>query len=112
MAAAGGDGGSQEMLIVMDSQGGMRMLEAAGWSLPALSAEFGASAVYKIQRRTGTVRVEGLAGSQRCLLQKQINPVRLSDLPGMAPTIYPTMLQLPSLALACSNDRAPQVRNS
>ena len=56
--------------IVIDRQGGMRMVDPAGWTLPALSAEFGASSVFKVERQGGAVRVEGLSGSERCLLQR------------------------------------------
>ena len=68
--AANGDGSLQDMAILIDRQGGMRMLDPSGWSLPALSAEFGATAVYKVERRGTSVRVEGWDGSQRCLIQR------------------------------------------
>ena len=68
IAMAGGE--SQSHAIVIDRLGGMRMLDGSGWALPALSAEFGATSVFRVERRAGTVRVEGLAGSERCLLQK------------------------------------------
>jgi hypothetical protein len=74
VAVAGSHYGSGDVAILLDRQGGMRMLDPAGWSLPALSAEFGASAVYKVERRSGTVRVEGWGGSQRCLIQRQVTP--------------------------------------
>jgi len=65
-----GDANSGNTAIVIDRQGGMRILDSAGWSLPAMSAEFGAVSVFKVERRAGTVRVEGLCGSERCLLQR------------------------------------------
>lgn len=58
-----------DTLVVLDRQGGFRMLEPTGWSLPALAVECGAEAVYKVERRGPWVRVEGWDGSQRCLLQ-------------------------------------------
>lgn len=67
--AGGSD--SHNAAIVIDRQGGMRMLDPAGWTLPALSAEFGAVSVFRIERRAGAVRVEGLAGSERCLLERR-----------------------------------------
>ena len=73
--AVTGDTGPREVVILMDRQGGMRMLDPTGWTLPALSAEYGATAVYKVERRGGTVRVEGWDGSQRCL---EIWPLRSS----------------------------------
>ena len=72
--AANGDGSLQDMAILIDRQGGMRMLDSSGWSLPALSAEFGAIAVYKVERRGTSVRVEGWDGCQRCLVQRNSQP--------------------------------------
>jgi hypothetical protein len=95
----------QDILIVVDRQGGMRMMESAGWNLPAVVAEFGASAVYHVQRLADTVRVEGMAGAERCLLQKK-NPRSTWGLgmPGMPaagrPASQAMMLQTAALALA------------
>ena len=66
--------GAGDVAIVIDRQGGLRMLPPAGWSLPALSLEFGAAAVYKVERRGGRVRVEGWSGEERCLLEKTVAP--------------------------------------
>jgi len=96
IAAAGRD--PAQTIILIDRQGGMRILDAAGWSLPALAAEFGAAAVYRVERRAGSVQVEGWDGAQRCLLE--------------SPRAHPTMLQLPPRATAGVNERSPQVRNS
>ena len=92
--AASGDTSLQDVVIVMDRQGGMRMLDPSGWSLPALGAEYGATAVYKVERRCATVRVEGWDGSQRCLIQRDISPASF-HLPGMGPIAHAMML-LPS----------------
>jgi len=81
--AVSGDSNDHDVAILIDRQGGMRMLDPAGWSLPALSAEFGATAVYKVERRNGTVRVEGWGGGQRCLIQRNVCPIRIADLPGV-----------------------------
>jgi len=79
--AASGDNSIEDRAIVLDRQGGMRMLDPSGWSLPALSAEFGATAVYKVQRRGGTVRVEGWNGCERCLIQRSIARAPMMLLP-------------------------------
>jgi hypothetical protein len=81
----------QDMVIVMDRQGGMRLLDPSGWTLPALSAEYGATAVYRVERRGGAIRVEGLAGAERCLLQRKAPTPKLwgIGMPGM-PT-YPAI---------------------
>lgn len=82
--AVAADGDARNLAILIDSQGGMRMLDPMGWSLPALCAEFGACAVYTVERRAQTVRVEGWGGGERCLIQRNLAPRRTSDLPGMA----------------------------
>ena len=47
------------------------MLDGKGWSLQALSAEYGAKAVFRVQHRGAMVRVEGWDGTRRCLLQRE-----------------------------------------
>jgi hypothetical protein len=81
--AASGDSNLQDLVIVMDRQGGMSMLDPCGWSLQALSAEYGATAVYKVEKRGSTVRVEGWDGFERCLIQRSLSSARLFQLPGM-----------------------------
>jgi hypothetical protein len=78
--AVNGDGSLQDVAILIDRQGAMRMLDPCGWSLPALGAEFGATAVYKVERRGTSVRVEGWDGSQRCLIQRNSQPTAFSRL--------------------------------
>ena len=90
--AASGDSSLQDIVIVMDRQGGMRMLDPTGWSLPALSAEFGATAVYKVERRGATVRVEGWNGFQRCLIQRNVSSVQFFQLPGMGGNSHALMM--------------------
>jgi hypothetical protein len=93
--AASGDTSLQDVAIVMDRQCGMRMLDPTGWSLPALAAEYGATAVYKVERRGSTVRVEGWNGAERCLVQRTLSSGRLSQLPGMDAVNYcPALMML------------------
>jgi hypothetical protein len=68
------DGG--DIAILIDRQGGMRMLDSQGWSLPALCAEYSAAAAYIVQRRAQTVRVEGWGGGERCLIQRDLGQRR------------------------------------
>jgi hypothetical protein len=68
--AIAGENSAPESAIVIDRQGGFRMIDPAGWSLSGLAAEYGAAAVYKIDRRGDSVRVEGWDGVDRCLLQR------------------------------------------
>jgi hypothetical protein len=81
--AVEGDSDAGDLAILIDRQGGMRMLPPTGWSLPALCAEFGATAAYKVERRAHTVRVEGWGGGERCLIQRDLSPRRPADLFGM-----------------------------
>jgi len=67
--AAGGLSDLSDTLLILDRRGGMRMLEAAGWSLAGAAAEFGAAAVYKVERRPGAVRVEAWDGARRYVTQ-------------------------------------------
>ena len=95
--AASGDSSLQDVVIVIDRQSGMRMLDPAGWSLAALAAEYGAIAVYKVERRGAAVRVEGWNGSERCLVERTLSSARLFRLPGMTSGNYrPAMMLLPA----------------
>jgi hypothetical protein len=89
-----------DLLMVLDRQGGFRMLEPTGWSLPALAAEFGAEAVYKVERRGSSIRVEGWNGSERCLLQGRIAGETALGLLGAPFSPQATKLQLTTLAIA------------
>jgi hypothetical protein len=71
IAVAGGSDAC-DLAILIDRQGGMRMVDPQGWSLPALCAEFGADAVYTVERCARTIRVEGWGGGERCLIQRDL----------------------------------------
>ena len=98
--------GDQDVVIVIDRRGSMRMIDPTGWTLPAISAEYGAAAVYRVERGGGATRVEGLCGSERCLLQRKHPPFRLwgNGMPGMpgfpAPPAGAILVHTPALALA------------
>jgi hypothetical protein len=74
--AMAGDSDAGDLAILINRQGGMRMVDPKGWSLPALCAEFGAAAVYTVERSAGTVRVEGWGDGERCLIQRDLVPRR------------------------------------
>jgi hypothetical protein len=79
--------GEETVAILIDRQGGVRMVDPTGWSLAALRQEYGAGYAYKVDRHAGMLRVEGWDGTQRCLLQRPIERRALVDLPGLpAPT--------------------------
>lgn len=54
--------------VVVDRTGGMRVLNAAEWSLPAIICEYGASEVYLIERKSGKLKVEGWSATERCVV--------------------------------------------
>ena len=62
--------GSAEIAIVVGHHGNVNLIDPAGWSLPAMRMEFGAAAVYKVERRGGMVCVEGWDGERSCRLEK------------------------------------------
>jgi len=70
VASEAGNDADQETAILIDRQGGIRMLDPTGWSLTGLMAEFGAAVVYRVKRARGAVRVEGWDGFQRCEIQR------------------------------------------
>ena len=84
--ALSGDGVSASTAIILEGQGGVRILDASGWSLPALRAEFGASAIFKVERHGLAVRVEAWDGRERCLLERRPAGIALLDLPGIQQT--------------------------
>jgi len=95
----------QDILIVLERQGGMRMIESGGWTLPAAAAEFGAEAVFHVRRCGETVRVEGFSGTERCLLQRKsprtVLGLGMPGFPASGPRQpHAMMLQTAALALA------------
>jgi hypothetical protein len=62
--------GSQEVAIAIDRRGVVRMIDPAGWLLPAMRIEFGAAVVYRVERRGGRISVEGWDGTRSCRLEK------------------------------------------
>jgi hypothetical protein len=59
------------LVILIDRQGGMRMLDPAGWTVAGLNAEFGPSAVFKVSKGRGVTSVEAWSGTDRCLIERQ-----------------------------------------
>lgn len=102
--AAGASEG--DIALIVDRQGGIRVLNPSGWSLPGLAAEFGADAIFRVERRAGQIVLEGWHGRQHCLIQQDTELTQF----GLHP--HATMPQSTALALASENDRSPQVRNS
>jgi len=84
--------GCEDVAIIVGWRGNLRMIDPNGWSLPAMRTEFGAAAVYKVERRGSTVRVEGWDGDRSCRLEKalsrprQVRAPRLLEAP-LAPVL-------------------------
>lgn len=60
--------GYSEVAILIDRDGGIRVIDATGWSVEALRAETGARTVYRLARRAGRVSIEGCSGLKRLQL--------------------------------------------
>ncbi len=53
----------------------VRILEqSTGWSLPALAADMGARAVYKVERRFGWTQVEAWSCGRSCVIRQESTP--------------------------------------
>jgi len=71
--AAEGPSGCSEYLIAALRAGSIRMIaDAGGWSRPALAAEYGASAVYRVARRPRSIRVEAWSAGRSCVLMREL----------------------------------------
>src|SRR5205807_2234432 len=57
--------------LLWTADGSLRLVAGGDWSLSAIRAEYGARAVFRVERRKGTVRVEGWDGTERCLLERR-----------------------------------------
>jgi len=85
------------MVILVDRQGGLRTLDAAGWSLPGIAAEFGAAAVFKVQRGLEVTSVEAWSGRDRLRIERQ---TRQSVLPLIPAVRHPMRLTMAPLSIA------------
>jgi hypothetical protein len=102
-AAAAKDDEAQDCTICITRLGGIRILtEPAGWSLPALAADLGAVALFRVERRAGAVRVEGWSPAGSCVLRREL----------CAPWWSHATRQAPECWAVSKNDLSPTVRNS
>ena len=96
--------GQTEYLISLSHEGSIRMLaDAEGWSLPALAAEQGSAAVYRVRRQRKMVRVEGWSAGRSCILNR--------NLPALTAPCYATLLPL-EVGTGSWKALSPQVWNS
>jgi len=66
-SAADGSG----LTILFGVEGGIRMLADSDWPLASLAAHHGASAVYRVENRQGTVTVDGRSMGRTCHLASE-----------------------------------------
>jgi hypothetical protein len=64
---AGPDGG--EFAILVNRDGGIHMLEMAGWELEPLRQQYGAQAAYRVTRTCGQVRLEARTSTESCMFK-------------------------------------------
>jgi hypothetical protein len=79
IAAAAGRESAEDTAILIGREGGMLVKPSAGWSVSGLLTEYGAVAVYKVERRGAMVRVEGGNGIERCVVEREccrLRPIR------------------------------------
>ena len=107
-AAAASGWEASEYAICVSRTGSIRMLsDVTGWSLPALAAELGAAALYRVGRKGGTIQVEGWSYGRTCVLTRDSS----SEWWSRPRPAYATLLMLEA-GSGSQNDFAPQVRNS
>ena len=91
------DGQYQDCTVCVSRGGGIRVsTEQSDWSLPALAADTGAAAVYRIERRSSGVRVEAWSPGGSCVLRKDAFGLAGSGgLPPLVPWARPLPLPAP-----------------
>ena len=109
-AAAAAESNSPQYVICVSRTGSLRILsDITGWSLPALAVELGAAALYRVERRGATVKVEGWSYGKKCVVSQDSSDTWWSN---ARPRGAYATLQLVEGSVASQNDLAPQVRNS
>ncbi len=57
------------MTIVIEQEGGIRLIAESDWPLDTLQAHHGAQMVYRVCRQDHSLRLEGRAGTRTCLFE-------------------------------------------
>jgi hypothetical protein len=126
---SGGDNSQSDLAIIINRQGGIQFVEATGWHLGSLEANYGARTVYRVSRGGGKVRVEGKSGSETCILESRsqskiaqqlfggrgahyltamVTPAWLDALPMVTTTgTLPEALPLGTTTFTCRNPATP-----
>jgi hypothetical protein len=58
-----------EMTILIGPEGHIRMVADSDWPLDSLARHHGAQSAYRVDQRTGSIRVEGRDGTRHCVLE-------------------------------------------
>ena len=74
-ASAAPEGYSAALTILIHSQGQIHIVDGEESPLDRLQAQHGGATAYRVTRGCGGVRVEGRAGSSRCVLEERL-PVK------------------------------------
>jgi hypothetical protein len=82
-----------EMTILIGPEGHIRMVADSDWPLESLARHHGAQSAYRVNERTGSIRVEGREGTRHCVLESvahsQIARQLLGTNPFLTFTIVP-----------------------
>ena len=62
---------ASEMTILIDPDGGIRLVAGCDWPLDSLLVHHGAQMVYRVGQQANRVRLEGRAGSRTCLFEAE-----------------------------------------
>ena len=62
---------TSNMTIVIGPEGSLRLIAESDWPLDTLQAHHGAKMVYRVCKQNETLRLEGRAGTQTCLLESE-----------------------------------------
>lgn len=87
-AAANGEG-TLDLVVLTDWQGAIRIMDACGWSVSGLAAEFGSQTIYRIQRSGESVSVHAWEGYEQCCLARSTDAIAARLQSGISSCIMP-----------------------
>ncbi len=68
-----------EMTVLVDPQGGIRLIADSDWPLQSLAAEHGAKSAYRVARNSTGIRVVAMEAGRSCTLESA-DPARAARL--------------------------------
>lgn len=95
-ASAVADGSVSNLAILVDERNGLRIVDAAGWSVDALRREYRAATAYTVTRSGAGVVVEAQNGTESCTFKKNTPNRVLTNLGGSIPyhLVRPELAQI------------------